>query len=156
METLKIQIPEGFKVESFDLQTGEIKLTPKPTDIREVVKTFEDAFKLLKSEDQEIINFKKLENAGIKGHILENQKLIIIAKALNEGWVPDWSNGEWDIWFPWFNMDDEGSSGRFSFFRSDDRRSASYVGSRLCFKSSDLAEYAAKQFISLYKKVFTI
>ena len=83
-------------------------------------------------------------------------KLKLIAKALNEGWTPDWSNGEWDKWYPWFKMDDSSSAGRFSFYVAVFQRSASGVGSSLCFKSKDLVTYAGTQFLDIYKDFFTV
>ena len=83
-------------------------------------------------------------------------KLKLIAKALNEGWTPDWSNGEWDKWYPWFKMDDSSSAGRFPFHDAVSRYSSSIVSSRLCFKSKDLATYAGTQFLDIYKDFFTV
>ena len=88
--------------------------------------------------------------------LIANYQLMVIAEALNEGWTPDWSNGEWDKWYPWFKMDDSSSAGRFSFSDSVNQRSGSSVGSRLCFKSKDLATYAGTQFLDIYKDFFTI
>ena len=48
------------------------------------------------------------------------------------------------------------SAGRFSFNDSDNQYSRSAVGSRLCFKSKDLATYAGTQFLDIYKDFFTI
>jgi len=156
METLKIQIPEGFKVESFNETTGEIKFTPKPTDIRDRIKTIDDAIKILGDDDPDVIDYWKIESTGITSHVFWNQKLILIIKALNEGWTPDWHNDKWDKFYPWFYMDGSSSSGRFSFHDSGNRDSCSYCGSRLCFKSKELAQYAAKQFLDIYEKAFTI
>ena len=120
------------------------------------IRVIDDAVKELGDDDVEVIQYLKLEAAGINGHILHTQMMCVITKALNEGWVPDWHNGNWDKWFNWFNMSSS-SSGRFSFVYSDDRlRSISDCGSRLCFKSKDLAQYAAKQFIDIYEKALTI
>jgi len=83
-------------------------------------------------------------------------KLKLIAEALNEGWTPDWSNGEFDKWYPWFDMNDSSSAGRFSFLVAAFRGSDSSVGSRLCFKSKDLATYAGTQFLDIYKDFFTV
>jgi hypothetical protein len=57
------------------------------------IKTFEDACKALK------INFTPA--ADLTKDELAYMKLKIIAKALNEGWVPNWNN--WDEWkyYPW-------------------------------------------------------
>ncbi|MDM1557083.1 hypothetical protein HX126_21235 [Chryseobacterium indologenes] len=124
-------------------------------DIKERVKSIDDALKELGDNDPEVIQYLKLEAAGISGHILYTQMLVVIIKALNEDWIPDWQNENWDKWYNWFNMSSS-SSGRFSFTYSALRRSYSYCGSRLCFKSKELAQYAAKQFIDIYEKAFTI
>ena len=88
--------------------------------------------------------------------LIANYQLMVIAEALNEGWTPDWSNGKWDKWYPWFKMDDSSSAGRFSFGGSDVQGSDSGVGSRLCFKSEELADYAGTQFLELYRELFVI
>ncbi|MOA38929.1 hypothetical protein D3C78_1606660 [compost metagenome] len=56
-------------------------------------------------------------------------------------------------------MNDEsqvGSGAVFSFVVYAYGHSHSGVGSRLVFKSRELAEYAAKQFINEYKDFFTL
>lgn len=42
MKTLKIEIPEEFKVDSFDDKTGDLKLVPIPKTVTERIKTFGD------------------------------------------------------------------------------------------------------------------
>lgn len=122
-------------------------------DIKERIKTFDDVIRELGDDPEE---FKNAISIMDEPDEIAYVKLKLIAKALNEGWTPDWSNGEWDKWFPWFKMDASSSAGRFSFFVADNRHSISVVGSRLCFKSKDLAEYAGTQFLDIYKDFFTI
>ena len=157
MKTLKINLPEGFQIDSLDKTTGEITLAPIPKDIKERVKTIDDAILILGYDDDDVVNYRKMQSLGLHDHILGNQELVLIVKALNEGWKPDWTNGKYDKWFPWFNMDNacSSSSGRFSFNYSVSWHSHSNVGSRLCFKSSDLAKYAGTQFLEIYRKVYT-
>lgn len=101
-------------------------------------------------------------------------KLRIITAALNEGWTPQFTEDEYR-YFPWFwlytkeeiaKMDkeerkkvvllggvaDDGAAAGFAyaFSGSAPSNSAAVVGSRLCFKSSALAEYAGKQFAEIY------
>ena len=123
-------------------------------DVTERVKSVEDAIKELGNNDVEVIQLNRMKSIGLQNHIIGNQELIVIAKALNEGWQPDWSNGQWDKWYPWFKMDASSSAGRFSFRAADALFSYSGVGSRLCFKSRELSNYAGKQFEDIYKKVF--
>lgn len=101
-------------------------------------------------------------------------KLRIITAALNEGWTPQFTEDEYR-YFPWFwlytkeeiaKMDKEerkkvvlfggaacnGASAGFAYAHANYAPSHTYasVGSRLCFKSSALAEYAGKQFAEIY------
>ncbi|MEG0760786.1 hypothetical protein [Chryseobacterium sp.] len=93
MQTLKIEIPKGFKVESFDEKTGTVKFTEIPKDIKDRVKSIGDACEVLGNQDPDVIACHTLFNAGVETHILANQELVVITKALNEGWTPDWHNG---------------------------------------------------------------
>lgn len=79
--------------------------------------------------------------------------LIIIARALNEGWTPDWSNSSEYKYYPFFNFT---AGVGFSNADCDDWSSNSTVGSRLCFKSRELALYAGKQFETIYNQFFVI
>ena len=122
-------------------------------DIKERIKTFDDVIRELGDDPEE---FKNAISIMEEPDEIAYVKLKLIAKALNEGWTPDWSNGEWDKWYPWFKMDDSSSAGRFSFLGAVSQDSGSGVGSRLCFKSKDLATYAGTQFLDIYKDFFTV
>ena len=75
-------------------------------------------------------------------------KLKVITEALNEGWTPDWSDEGQQKWFPWFDF----RGGRFVFDAVSYRYTYSILGSRLCFRTRELAEYAGKQFEDLYNQ----
>ncbi len=75
-------------------------------------------------------------------------KLSIIARALNEGWTPDWKDGNQYKYYPYFKQNGAGFG--FSFTFCADWHSVARCGSRLCFKSSELAMYAGKQFEAIY------
>ena len=122
-------------------------------DIKERIKTFDDVIRELGDDPEE---FKNAISIMEEPDEIAYVKLKLIAKALNEGWTPDWSNGEWDKWYPWFNMNDSSSAGRFSFYAAATQYSYSNVGSRLCFKSEELADYAGTQFLELYRELFVI
>ena len=123
-------------------------------DIKDKVKSFEDACKVLDITPSVPVVTGIPEK--YQKPLIANYQLMVIAEALNEGWTPDWSNGEWDKWYPWFDMDDSSSAGRFSFDVAVDLHSYSFVGSRLCFKSEELADYAGTQFLELYRELFVI
>jgi len=147
--TLKIQIPDGYVIDKVDIESGEIRFKSKPKNVIDRVKTVEDAIAELGEKDTEVSIYRKLRSVltdtGME-HPLYQQEAIIIAKALNEGWQPDWSNSNQPKYFPYFYM-----SG-FRFFDGyDDWCSGSTVGSRLAFKSKELAMYAGKKFENIYK-----
>lgn len=118
--------------------------------IMERVKTFEDAC------DVHGLDEVKLDIVGIDNHSKSIQayaKLSIISEVLNEGWKPDWSNTNEYKYVPWF----EHKSGLgLSYDDCDGWYSSTDVGSRLCFKSRELAEYAGKQFEDIYRDYLTL
>ena len=121
-------------------------------DIKERIKTFDDVLDYHNLIAEDFFN----QCSKLSKDEIAYRKIKLIAEALNEGWTPDWSNGEWDKWYPWFKMDDSSSAGRFSFCASGRQGSFSYVGSRLCFASEALATYAGTQFLDIYKDFFTL
>ena len=115
------------------------------------IKTFEDACAELNIKTDEIscanINSKSYISE-ISKFSLSSIKIAIIAKALNEGWEPNWDDSNEQKWYPYFNW----AAGGFVFRDAiyDYTLAYTFGGSRVCFKSKTLAEYAGKQFIALY------
>ncbi|MCO6149088.1 hypothetical protein [Flavobacterium sp. NRK1] len=116
----------------------------------ETIKTFEDACEKLGIPAEINITLPEVMSEFLKPAIA-NIKLMIIAKALNDGWVPDWGNDDEYKYYPWFDMGGSSGSG-FSYNGYGHGDSHSFVSSRLCFKSRALAEYAGTQFADLYKE----
>ncbi|MBR4177076.1 MAG: hypothetical protein IKQ53_06725 [Bacteroidales bacterium] len=126
---------------------------------------------------------QEVEKMGSATDIVAYLKLRIIVAALNEGWEPKFEDGEyrWAPWFVlWTNKEMEEMSdeekkekgilpcrvvGRSSYYAHSNGGLAytyaycacSYsntgVGSRLAFKSKELAEYAGKQFIEIHAQM---
>lgn len=139
------------------------------------VKTFNDAVEELGEEHEAVKAYRAVEwylrnqMSDIKAYL----QLRIITAALNEGWEPQFVEGE-RRWYGWYDLiskedyealsDEEKSRcvGRSSGDASAGgglvcssavgASSSSGAGnsSRLAFKSEKLAEYAAKQFIEIY------
>ena len=149
-KTLQIQIPEGFKIDNFDINSGVVKFTPIPKSITERIKTIEDAINELGEDDEEVAELRKLLIANITSHILYRQQAVVIAKALNEGWIADYTNIDQPKYEPRFYYDS--SAGGFVCGGYDFWHSYTYVGSRLCFHSSELAKYFGNQFIEIHRK----
>ena len=150
----------------------------RPADVRERIKTFEDACEELGEHHAFVAAFRIAEANGAFGSdIIAYLKLRIIVAALNEGWEPEFNDSEYR-WYPWFyfytnkeieDMDEEQKSelcrcvGRSNYYANADgglsyalasyafSYSLSYFGARLAFKTKELAEYAGKQFIEIYR-----
>lgn len=151
----------------------------KSQDIKERIKTFEDAVNAI-GEDHPLVAQYKTINSAFKEadnnlHLFAYTRLAIIAEALNEGWRPEYTEDEYR-YYPWFglytqeeydDMDDEDKEccrfvGRSSGYAGasgglvcadagyGSANSGAYFGSRLAFKSRELAIYCGKQFIEIW------
>jgi hypothetical protein len=155
MNTLEIKKENAQKAYNegcSDVKKVLINLLGKETfiaaNITDRIKTYEDACEALgtTSDDQ----YFEYRPDAVKGHektLLAYAKLLVIVKALNEGWVPDWKNSSQYKYYPWWDLSSGSGLSRIAVYYRD---SCSAVGSRLCFKSRELAEYAAKQFKDIY------
>jgi hypothetical protein len=123
----------------------ETKVSPK-FDYK-TIKSFEDACKKLDISSQ----LPDLSNISeeFRNPVIAGYKLMIIYKAINNGWKPDWGNRSQYKYYPWFWVLSSG----FGFSDSGCRITYTFttVGSRLCTDTSDKAIYIAKQFEAEYK-----
>lgn len=128
---------------------GEKVFSQKITDR---LKTFEDCCEELEVDPKKVLPYLNPSN---KDEISINAyaKLIIILRAFNEGWVPDWSNSNQYKYFPWLQYK---SGFGFSITTYDGWHTGAGVGSRLCLKSSDLAIHVGKQFEKEYNEYFNL
>lgn len=151
----------------------------KSQDIKERIKTFEDAVNAI-GEDHPLVAQYKTINSAFKEadnnlHLFAYTRIAIIAEALNEGWRPEYTEDEYR-YYPWFglytqeeydDMDDEDKErcrfvGRSHSYAHADgglvyadayygsAGSHANIGSRLAFKSRELAIYCGKQFIEIW------
>lgn len=151
----------------------------KPQDIKERIKTFEDAVNAIGEDHPLVAQYKAITNAFKEDdnnlHMFAYTRIAIIAEALNEGWRPEYTENEYR-YYPWFGlytqeeydeMDDDDKEccrfvGRSSGYASasgglvctyangGSALSNADIGSRLAFKSRDLAIYCGKQFIDIW------
>lgn len=85
-----------------------------------------------------------------------NQKAIIafymlsvIIQSVNDGWEPDWDNSEFK-YFPWFHTGaNAGLVYAFSAYAPS--YATATIGSRLCFKTRDLAREWGQKLLPLYE-----
>lgn len=151
----------------------------KSQDIKERIKTFEDAVNAI-GEDHPLVAQYKTINSAFKEadnnlHLFAYTRLAIIAEALNEGWRPEYTEDEYR-YYPWFGLytqeeyddmnDEDKERCRFvgrSFSKAvangglvyananyGSASSDTIIGSRLAFKSRELAIYCGKQFIEIW------
>ena len=85
--------------------------------------------------------------------VLAHFILMVCAKAVRGNWVPDWTNSRQWKYYPWFDMR---SGSGLSYDGYAYVYSASNVGSRLCFETSEQAEFFGKTFIAQYEDLFLI
>lgn len=169
---ITIPVPDGKRAEWINgvlTLVDEQKVDNRP--VTERIKTFDDAREALGDEHPFVKEYWSVVNVDldITQDLIAYLKLRIIVAALNEGWEPKFEKGEYR-YFPWFyfytkeeydKLDDE-EKGRcvlrsgfytnsfvgfvFCYASIDASFSFTYFGSRLAFRTRELAAYAGRQF----------
>lgn len=114
--------------------------------ITDRVKTFKEACDVLDIDPDDVIH--SADDADDQAY----KQLKVIARALNEGWEPNWNDGNQRKWYPWFYMNQPG----FRLCGVGYGSAAPHVVSRLVFKTEELARYAATQFLGLYSSYYEL
>ena len=154
-QSIKIEAPEGYSP-NFDKEAGVITFKEKPKDVTERITTIADVLAELGDNDEDVIDYRKVLSVFSPEHHTVNYQLcVIIIKALNEKRLPYWDNSNELKWTLWFYM---GGSSGFRYYGFVDWRSASHVGSRLCFMEKRLGLHAVEQpeFFNAFKNFMTI
>ena len=169
---ITIPVPDGKRAEWINgvlTLVDEQKVDNRP--VTERIKTFTDACNALGDEHPLVKEYLRVADGNI---ILDDLyaylKLRIIVAALNEGWEPKFTEDEYR-YFPWFyfytkeeydKLDDEekgrcvlrsGNSAHayvgfvYVNAHNDASNSDTNFGSRLAFRTRELAAYAGRQFI---------
>lgn len=121
------------------------------TDVTDRVKSYQDACDELGIQDLHLIDFSFLPESSQRSAYAFHQ-LCTIAEALNEGWQPNWDDRDQPKYHGWFQSKEDG----FSYGVLACGGVDAAVGSRLVYKSLDLAEYAGTQFIDIYREFMNI
>ncbi|WP_340112641.1 hypothetical protein [Maribellus mangrovi] len=151
-------------VEQVEKMGASVKLTDAVTKLNEARELVADFIDQQIAEDWRVKSFNDAcDRLGLDPNSILTaadtpdeaayKKLKVIAKAINNGWEPNWDDTDEKKWWPWFNL----SSG-FGFSLSSYYYGRSYttVGSRLCFESKEKSTYAAETFLSIYEELLTI
>lgn len=112
------------------------------------IKTFEDACAKESIDPQQLPDVSMIPEEMIK-HVVAYYKLLVIYKAINNGWKPDWSDWDQYKYYPWFEVLSSGFG--FSISGYDFDNSGAVVGSRLCTDTREKARYIAEQFEAEYR-----
>lgn len=157
MNTLKINIPEGFKIDSFDQITGEISFALLPKDPKKAFKFFSDILAFHNHTEESFKNWC----AGLRPHEIGGRKEEIIVAAYNgrqlDDPLPDFEDGESKV-CPYFKMPNRSGAG-FSYNDFAYCLTRSIVGARLLFTGPDAYENmldAVKKFLSEYQESRTL
>lgn len=115
------------------------------------IKTFEDACKHIRITTS-LPDVSGLMDEDLRKPVVAAYKLMVIFKAINNGWRPDWSKSSQVKYFPWYRVLSSG----FGFSCSDYHYDLTYasVGSRLCTDTSEKALYIAEKFKAEYQEYF--
>lgn len=172
---IKITVPDGKTAEWKNgvlTLVDEVKADNRP--VTERIKTFEDACKALGENHQLVQEMSDAQMIGkLSPDLLAFLKLRVIAAALNEGWEPQFVKGEYR-WFPWFYLYTQNEIDKMSekdrsrvVLRSgcsapaiggvsyanahnDSSHANTNSGSRLAFRTEELAIYAGQQFLDIW------
>lgn len=136
------------------------------------IKTFDDALEELGPNHPLVKEYEAICKADVTENTIVYSRLCVITAAMNEGWRPRFVKEDYR-YFPYFYLYTNEEISRMSeeekssvVFRSNssayaysgvayacaynDSAYVANVGSRLAFKTEELAEYAGKQFTKLY------
>lgn len=179
MKTIQIEIPDGKCakwVNGVLTLVDDKKVDNRP--VTERIKTLGDAVDALGTDHPAVNDYAKitsrLDGMKMPTDIIAYLKLRIIAAALNEGWTPQFIKGEYR-YYPWFALYTQeeydklsdtdksrcvGRSGSVASYgvtgivyvsaSNAATRSYGFYGSRLAFRTRELAEYAGQQFASIW------
>lgn len=177
MKEITLEVPEGKRAEWINgvlTLVDESKVGP----VIERIKTFKDACNALGNGHPFVTQYclisSTFKDNPMTKDFIAYLKLRIIVASLNEGWEPQFTTDEYR-YFPWFyfytlseidEMNEENKSSMvyrgdyiasanggisYAYTNSDASHSHMDIGYRLTFRTHELAKYAGKQFIDIYK-----
>ena len=145
------------RLDAWEKEGKQLRSLLKKTDgpVTDRIKTFADVCEELGLDANKVLPHPDPQS---EDEIATNAfvKVSLIAKALNEGWKPNWDDSSEYKYYPWFDMRGSAAGSGFSYSLYGGSYTAAGVGSRLCFKSAALAMYAGTQFEEEYKQLFIL
>lgn len=114
----------------------------KEQDVKDRVYSIETAIEELTQKDQEVVIYLLMKKAGITGHALAYQELVIGCKALNGGYVDE----DEINYIPWFNRTKKPGAGFYDSRSTWTHDRDVDVSFRLQLKNRDLAIHCGQKF----------
>lgn len=165
-----LDVDDDDYLSPFDFALEEVECK----EVNEVITDFDSAIKYLvgNTNDDFIVDKERFSESVVKIKKAEKlikelnpkhiealvalNRLFTIAEAWNkaDGFVPDFSDFEQEKWFPWFQYEKDAAGFVCATANYTPAYASAYLGSRLCFKTSERAAQFGKQFETLYNKVF--
>lgn len=116
----------------------------KPKPITERVFDIPSAIAELGEKDDDVIEYRKLQDHGFSQKLILEKEITLFAKALNEGTVMDWTNTDQRKYYLWLDFSVKPTNSGFVNY-VDYYCNISYsVSSRHTYKSEELARHAKK------------
>ncbi len=112
------------------------------------------AFKALGWDESARPDFSKVPDESLKKALSDHFDLIVVFKAVNAGWEPDWDNIDQRKWFLWARVENnESSPSGFGFSAGYCLYSYTYanVGSRLCTETEEQLAFIYDNFKHLFE-----
>ena len=106
----------------------------KPQNIKERIKTFEDAVNAIGEDHPLVAQYKAVSSAFKEAdnnlHLFAYTRLAIIAEALNEGWRPEYTEDEYR-YYPWFGLY---TKEEYDKMDEDDKKRCRFVGRSIAMR----------------------
>jgi hypothetical protein len=138
---ITIKAPDGYVIDNEKSTASSIVFKLNEIFDYKTIRSFEDACKRLNINPNHIWNLSDTKDE------VAYKKLKIIFKAINNGWIPDFTDKQYK-YCPYFKV----SASSLVYYYNDyfvNYFNANY-GCRLCANTSDKAEYIGKTFIKEY------
>lgn len=120
--------------------------------------TWEDICKALNIDPVASLSFADQLPDEDKAPVTAFFKLSKLSKACYGDKAPDWQNANEYKYFPYFDMDDSDDSTGFGlgYVYTSYWGANTISGSRLCFPTREMAEYAGRNFIAWYRDLMVL
>lgn len=136
-----------------EINGKKTKITLTPEQVKSIQKHSMNIMERIKTFD-DVLDYHNLSKEyffnetckGLSADEVAYKQLKLIVSALNEGWKPNYDNDNEYKYEPYFNL-----NGGFSDSGATAWCADTDCGSRLVYKSRELANYGAETFLSIYK-----